>query len=130
MPASSVALTPAQDATLTECDRRAAKAQSILDAALEAPNAESLAEDSVERRIAMDARQSVSKAPVYLAMARSLVELKMKLDAGLAGDSAPKLVHHVVHLVKPREYERVELGPVIEAEAVDVDTKKKGRTSG
>lgn len=135
---SCTALTPAQEAVLTVQDIRFAKAQAVVDAALRAPEVDVPApgEDpkqpkgmtKLETRIAADAQQPSRNAPVYLAMARGLVELKAKLDAGLADTQAPKLVHHVVHLVKPREYERVELGPVIEAEVVD--PKDQGKPTG
>jgi hypothetical protein len=128
---SCTALTPAQEAVLTVQDIRFAKAQAVYDAALRAPEVgieQGANMTPLEAKIAKDANEPARNAPVYLSMARSLVELKAKLDAGLADTQAPKLVHHVVHLVKPREYERVELGPVIEAEVVN--PKDQGKPTG
>ena len=51
----------------------------------------------------------------------------------MLADDAPKLVHHMVHVVKRVEYERVELKPrgqVIDVKATDGDAKDKGSTSG
>lgn len=131
MPVSSLALTPAQDAVLAARELRYAKAQSILDAALRAPESigTSLTPGTVEAQIAEDARLPVRNAPVYLSIARSLVELQMKLDAGLADTRAPRLVQHIVHVVKAREYERVNLGPVIDVEPVSGDPPDKGSSS-
>jgi hypothetical protein len=128
---SCTALTPAQEAVLTVQDIRFAKAQAVVDAALRAPELgieEGANMTPLEAKIAADAQQASRNAPMYLTMAKSLVEVKMKIDAGLADTQAPKLVHHVVHLVKPREYERVELGPVIEAEVVN--PKDQGKPTG
>ena len=123
-------LTPAQDGVLSHMRRDFDAAHAVVSAALRAPE---LPRDElgipngsppstmseVEARIAGDALQPQRNAPVYLQMARGLVELKAKLDAGL-GDDAPKLVNHVVYVVKAREYERVELNKVIDVDAKEV----------
>ncbi len=134
MPASSLTVTTAQASVIRGLQSQFDKAEHIVDAALAAPD---LDKDAIvdgkltrDQRIAAHALEPQRNAPVYLQMARSMVELKAKLEAGLA-DDAPKLVHHMVHVVKVREYDRVELKPrgqVIDVEAVSVDPKDEGST--
>jgi hypothetical protein len=136
VPSSSLTVTTAQASVIRGMQSQFDKAEHIIDAALGAPD---LDEDAVkdgkltrEQRIAAHALQPQRNAPVYLSLARGLVELKAKLEAGLA-DDAPKLVHHMVHLFQPREYERVELKPrgqIIDVEATNVDPKDTGSTPG
>jgi hypothetical protein len=126
VPATSLTVTPAQQAVVTKIDGRLAQARAVVDAALLAPKIgddgdtpEGMTEE--EARIAKHALEPSKSAPVYISIARGLVELQMKLEAGLV-DDAPKLVHHLVHVVKAREYERVIVGG-IDVEATPVEEK-------
>lgn len=138
MPASSLTVSSAQASVIRGLREQFEKAERIVESAMQAPeiDPDELAKDeiagkklTVEQRVALHALQPQRNAPVYLSMAKSLVELKAKLEAGLA-DDAPKLVRHVVHWVQPREYDRVDLKPrqVIDVKVTDGDAKDQGST--
>jgi hypothetical protein len=131
-------VTSAQSAFIRKFERQFSQAGAIVEAALDAPRLDHKAlevalqtrQPTPEERIAMHALESQRNAPVYLTMAEKLVELKMKLDAGM-GDDAPKLVHHMVHMFKPKEYDRVDLKSrekVIDVQATVVDGKPTDET--
>ena len=128
-------MTTAQASVIRGLQSQFEKAERIVESALGAPyldQGDIHGKLTPEQRIAQHALEPQRNAPVYLSMARSMVELKAKLEAGLA-DDAPKLVHHMVHLVRTQDYGRVELKPrdqVIDVKATDVNPTDKGSTSG
>lgn len=136
-------VTAGQSAFLRGLEKRFEKAGSIIQAALDAPEIDQQQVEAQlasgqpltrEQRIAMHALEPTRNAPMYLGVAKELVMLKAKLDAGM-GDDAPKLVHHMVHMFKPKEYERVDLKSreksiEVEAKVVNGDQADKGSASG
>jgi hypothetical protein len=123
VPSTSLTITPAQSGVLAKMDSHFAAARKVMAAALMAPSIDGTERHEEmtpeEERIARHALEPQKSAPVYLQMAKGLVELEAKLVAGLGDEAAPKLVHHMVHLVQARQYERVDVSEPIDVEVVE-----------
>jgi hypothetical protein len=129
MSSKSLAVSPAQGGVIQAFDKMVSQACGVVSAAQRAPDIGRKFDKTLgrivftvpkgmtprEARIATDALESSRNAPLYLTEAYRMRETAHKIAAGLGGDSAPKLVHHVVHTVAAKTYERVQVGKTIDA---------------
>lgn len=125
----STELATAADSILARVDRLVSESRAVVEAAMKAPD---LPRDAMGRvsdvppagvsmrewNIAVDANKSGRNAPVYLTEAFKMHETAMKIAAGLGDTGDKRLVNTVVHLVVPRQYERVKT-KVIDVDAVE-----------
>lgn len=129
----STVLAP-RDAILSQFDKLVAESRVVAAAAMKAPDILDENGRVFERcpdgmsvrefNIAQAALLPAKNAPLYLTEAFRTQETAIKVAAGLGGDSAPKLVQHVVHVVEARQYERVKV-KTIDVDAKVVDEKPK-----